>query len=272
MKAAAVPILALSLAASLSVAAAHAVTFAEYGAVDSNANLEWTLSNSAAGGTLSTTGAGASANTVFTFLTPALSSLADLPARFTLSATAASDTVMAGGQVIEPDFSGTFSFTYTGATPLTVGGHSYTTGANLLSGTFSGAALVGPASGSTAGFQDSSLSGGSVTYTSAIAPISATGDKGLSLELTSVLPLFGAGSGNALGSFTGVSTGSFASDIASNGGGGGIPEPATWAVMLAGFGGIGAAIRSRRRARGFGVQFDDSTAAAASRIASASRR
>jgi hypothetical protein len=29
---------------------------------------------------------------------------------------------------------------------------------------------------------------------------------------------------------------------------GGVPEPATWAVMLLGFGGVGAAMRSRRRA------------------------
>uniref|UniRef100_UPI003982F4AA PEPxxWA-CTERM sorting domain-containing protein n=1 Tax=Phenylobacterium sp. TaxID=1871053 RepID=UPI003982F4AA len=29
-------------------------------------------------------------------------------------------------------------------------------------------------------------------------------------------------------------------------GGGGVPEPATWAVMLVGFAGIGAALRRRR--------------------------
>ena len=27
----------------------------------------------------------------------------------------------------------------------------------------------------------------------------------------------------------------------------GVPEPATWAIMLAGFGGLGVAMRSRRR-------------------------
>lgn len=31
------------------------------------------------------------------------------------------------------------------------------------------------------------------------------------------------------------------------GGGGGVPEPSTWAMMLVGFGGIGAAMRRRRR-------------------------
>ncbi|THD59563.1 PEPxxWA-CTERM sorting domain-containing protein [Phenylobacterium sp.] len=33
----------------------------------------------------------------------------------------------------------------------------------------------------------------------------------------------------------------------SNGGGGGIPEPSSWALMVLGFGGLGAALRSRRR-------------------------
>jgi len=35
--------------------------------------------------------------------------------------------------------------------------------------------------------------------------------------------------------------------VTTTGGGGGIPEPATWAMMLVGFGSIGAALRSRRK-------------------------
>jgi hypothetical protein len=34
--------------------------------------------------------------------------------------------------------------------------------------------------------------------------------------------------------------------FATNGTGGGIPEPATWAMMILGFGGIGAMMRRRR--------------------------
>jgi hypothetical protein len=241
--------MALGFAACICGGSAQATTFADYGAVNDGANLTWTQSADMASGALSTTGVGASADTAFSFLTPDLSSLTNLPALFTLTASApASDPAVTGvGQVAEQNLSGTFSFVYTGSTPLTVGTHTFATGADLLSGTFSGATLVGPANGSTSSFQDAVFSGGTVSFTSDIASFSITGDKGMSLSLTSVLPFFGASTGDSLGSFSAVSTGSFASDIASSGGGGGVPEPVTWALMLGGFGGIGMAIRRQRR-------------------------
>jgi hypothetical protein len=236
---------ALGLAASLSAASAQALTFADYGAASSDANLDWTQSMSLTSGVLNST---ASASAFFTFLAPGLTTLANLPATFTLSAAAPAvdPAVSAFGQVAEQNLSGAFSFTYSGSTPLVVGSHTFTTGANLLSGTFSGAELVGPANGSTSSLQDAIFSGGSISYTSDFAAFDGTGDKAFSLELTSVLPFFGATAGNALNSFSAVSTGSFASDI-STVGGAGVPEPMTWAVMLLGFGGIGAAARHKRR-------------------------
>ena len=242
--------IACCMAIGVCAAPARATTFAEYDAATSDANLDWTQSASLTGGTLSTTGAGVSANTYFTFLAPALSALANLPALFTLSATApdGDPAVLASDQLAEENLSGTFSFTYTGSTPLMVGSHVYMTGANLLSGTFSGAELVGPAAGSTGSFQDAILSGGTVAFTSDIASFATTGDKGISLELTSVLPIFNAFPGQSLSSFSAVSTGSFASEL-NGGGGGGVPEPATWAAMLIGFGAIGiSARRSRAKA------------------------
>ena len=234
---------------------AQAMTFADYSATSSDANISWTQSTSLTSGVLSTTGVGASAATYFSFLTPALSSLADLPALFTLSASApASDPAQTGlGQIAEQNLSGTFSFIYTGSAPLVVGTHTYTTGANLLTGTFTGAEIIGPNFGSTSSVQDAIVTGGTVSFTSDIANFSPIGDKALSVELTSVLPLLSANPSNALSSFTAVSTGSFASDLAAGGGGGGVPEPVTWATMLLGFGGIGLA--ARRARRNFGVAF-----------------
>jgi hypothetical protein len=238
------------VASALAISAsAQAMTFADYSATSSNPNISWTQSTSLTSGVLSTTGVGASANTNFSFLTPALSALADLPALFTLSASAtANDPAQTGlGQIAEQNLSGSFSFIYTGATPLVVGTHTYATGADLLTGTFTGAELIGPNFGSTGSVQDAIFSGGTVSFTSDIVKFSTVGDKALSVELTSVLPfLTAANPSNALSTFTAVSTGSFASELAA-GGGGGVPEPVTWASMLLGFGGIGLAARRARR-------------------------
>jgi hypothetical protein len=251
MKPASLAGLTAGAAAALCAASAHAVTFAEFGAVNDSSNLSWTQSASLTSGALATTGAGASANTTFSFLTPALATLANLPALFTLSATAPADDPAGSalGLTVQQDLTGSFSFIYDGATPLTVGTHVYTSGANLLSGTFSGAELVGAAGSAAAGLpQSATLLSGLVDYSSDFTGIAATGAKGFSIALTSVLPYFGATSGQALSAFTSVATGSFASDVASTGGGGGpAPEPATWAMMLVGLGGVGVAARGQKR-------------------------
>jgi hypothetical protein len=241
--------MAAGLAATAFAGSAGAVTFADYGAASSDANLTWTQSSNTLSGALSTTGVSGGAQTVFSFLTPTLSSLSNLPALFTLTATApASDPAVSGvGQIAEQNLSGSFSFIYDGTTTLTVGSKTFAPGANLLSGTFAGATLVGPANGSTSSFQDAIFSGGTVSFSSDLASFSPTGDKGLSLALTSVLPFFGVTTpGTALNSFSAVSTGSFAADLAGGGGAGGVPEPVTWAIMLLGFGGVGASLRRER--------------------------
>lgn len=230
---------------------AHAMTFADYGAVGSAANLDWTQSSSLTSGVLSTPGSGVS--TSFSFLSAPLSSLTGLSALFTLTATApAVDPVdpglLAGGVAAQKGLTGAFNFSYAGSTPLVVGTHTYLTGATLLHGTFSGAELFGLNFGSTTSLQDAVLSGGVVGFTSDFINFSSTGDKALSLALTSVLPIYGALKGSSLLSFTGVSTGSFASDLSSGGGGGGIPEPAVWAMLLTGFAGVGLVVRRRKGA------------------------
>ena len=251
MKAGKLGAILLGAAVGLYVLPAQAMTFADYSAASSSIpNLGWTQSLSLTSGTLSTIGTGA--DTYFSFLAPPFAALVNLPAVFTLSASGpASNPVnpilLAGGVAAEQNLTGAFNFTYTGSTPLVVGANTYTTGATLLHGTFSGAQILGVNFGSTTSFQDAILSGGSVTFTSDIVGFSAVGDKGLSLELTSVLPFYGALPGQSLLTFTGVSTGSFASDLSSGGGGGGVPEPGVWAMMMVGLAGIGAAVRRRKR-------------------------
>jgi hypothetical protein len=242
--------LALSVSAALGVAAsAHATTFADYSAASSDPNVAWTQSANLTSGTLATSGMSGSADTVFSFLSAPLSALSDLQALFTLNASGSANdpAIIAGTQVTEPDLSGSFSFIYEGAAPLHVGTNTYMTGANLLSGTFSGADIVGTLGGSTGSVQDAVMSGGTVNFTSDFTSFSPIGDKGVSVEMTSVLPSLNALLGDSLSSFSAVSTGSFAATLVGGGGGGGVPEPATWAMMFLGFGGIGVLARRARR-------------------------
>ena len=74
----------------------------------------------------------------------------------------------------------------------------------------------------------------------------STGDKGFSLSLTSIFPTLSASGGSGLNSFGAVSTGSFYSELTSGGGVGGVPEPASWALMLVGVGLLGGSLRDRR--------------------------
>ena len=65
----------------------------------------------------------------------------------------------------------------------------------------------------------------------------------LSLDLT-VLTKPTIGKDGYLSSFASTSTGTFGGVVTAAP----VPEPATWAMMLVGFGGLGVAMRSRRRA------------------------
>lgn len=112
--------------------------------------------------------------------------------------------------------------------------------ANLLTVTFSGATLAGAGgSGALFGSQPS----GTVTYTSDFLDFSGATVGDFSIGLSGITPGFGASF------WTSDSVGTFASD----GGGGGneVPEPATWLMMIMGFGGVGAVMRRRRQALAF---------------------
>ena len=198
-------------------------------------------------GTLSTPTGGYA--TQFSFQAPGLPG-GNLDANFVFQATgsgAAYQTSFMGAMFDVQPMTGSFSFTYTGSTPLMVGTHSYGAGTTLLAGTFIGSSLNGLDSGSTGSLTDSRLEGGYVNFTSGISQIQfgPASDEGLSLALNSIVPYLGL-SGSNLTNFTATSVGTYAADVTIAGGGGGVPEAGAWIIMVLGFGVAGAQFRAHR--------------------------
>jgi PEP-CTERM motif len=222
----------VAMAATAAVSA-HAVTFAGFVQDGNAANLSWTETGTT-GGTLS-----ASAPVYFTFDVTGLPTTPML-ATLTLTGTSTDAGAVSGGDVIQGGIGGTFSIT--SAVPV-----DGTT--NLLSGTFSGAQISGPNNGTTASVQDN-FATGSVTYATGLAAKDLTfgadtSGNGFSFSGTSLTVL--ALKGNSPASFNGVFAGNFEATSAGPGGSGGVPEPATWAMMLVGAGAVGGVLRRSRR-------------------------
>jgi PEP-CTERM motif len=225
----------------LSVALPAHATFAQYGAVDTTNNLTWT--DNATSASLS---AGPATAVEFEFLNPGLTFLGDLPATLTISGLTTTPATTTGGFIVQPAINGgSFSFIYTGTTPLVVKGDTFTTGANLLSGTFADAAIGGATGAQSGVFLDDSNAMGTVTFTSDFLTFDNS-NKGFSVDLTSIVAPLHVGAGGFLDTFQTVSAGQFYGGATT--GGGGVPEPAASVLMIAGVGFMGASLRTRRTA------------------------
>ena len=119
----------------------------------------------------------------------------------------------------------------------TISFHRVSDLANLLTVTFTGATLFG--AGGAGALLDSQPGLGTVAYTSDFFDFTGMIAGDFSIGLSGITPGF-----STTGAWTADSVGTFASD-ARGGGSGGIPEPATWAMMIIGFGGVGAMLRRR---------------------------
>ena len=243
-------------------ASAAIFTFAKFSATNSTPNVRWVNSgndtnrtNDATFYTIANGSATApgSVGVTFSFLDPLLAPFAtDIRATYTLNATVAKNSAVtsAGGVFIQSGVSGSFSFLSTTAITLSGPGLATTTyaaGSNLLSGVFTGGSLVGSTtSGATFA---AGVPGPGFTYTSDFLSFLNSVDLDNAISLSAITPALSVGNGNnkAIKSFRAVSGGQFSADpnpsvIAA------VPEPATWAMMLVGFGMVGAGVRSRRKA------------------------
>ena len=236
-------------------AAAVVTTFASYNPIGSTANLYWKNNGT---GSVATNGTGGSFYTIatssattpgsrnvrFSFLQAGISPfVTDVVAGFSLFATVVAHPATLSGTQLSQDFIyGTFSFVST--TPITVGATTYAAGSNLLSAVFTLGTINGRTAGTSGSFSGSTTGGSVITYTSDFLNFTPTIDRDFAIGLTSITSSLSRATGKALRTFKANSTGSFSSDPAPliNA----VPEPATWAMLVAGFGMVGVAARRRK--------------------------
>lgn len=227
----------LALAAGLAFAApAMAITsFATFSAVSDAPSVEFTGAANGAG-TLTST----AQPVTFRFLGTGGGAPTDFDAIFNLAATTTAGTVTFG-QGIAPVSSGNLSFT--SASAVTYGG---ATGTNFLTAMFSGSAVTGQIGGSTATY-GVSFPPSMVTFTSDFLDFSNSEARDLAFTITGINPSLNADAFfGGTGTFAGTITGSFSADNFAGAGLPTVPEPATWALMIGGFGMVGTAMRRRK--------------------------
>ena len=156
--------------------------------------------------------------------------LASQNAFFSMIATANTPAATSGPIIEQEVASGTIAFTR--VTPF----NGLT---NLLTIQFTNAQLWGPGGGRGLNLIGSDAAG-TVTYTSDFLDFTNTIGQDYSIALTGLSVPLQIGNGGLLKSFTADITGTLSVQA--------VPEPATWAMMIIGFAGVGGALRQRRRA------------------------
>ena len=177
------------------------------------------------------------------------STITNVNALFTMTGTTSGPAQLdTFSHTLEEYTSGTFSFVTTSA--YTIAGVHYNAGANLLTGTFTQSVLSGKQS--TGGLNGDNSSAytppDTLTFTSDFVTFIPTAALAYSMTLASIYPspLSDAMAGTyALKTFKADAGGQFTADPAPHVNG--VPEPASWAMMMVGFGLAGASIRRRAR-------------------------
>jgi len=228
--------LALASAALLTFcasAASAATVFAEYQLTPAaNNDLKWTKVGSGKTATGSLSG-DASGLVDFSFLSSTgLNHFFNLKSLISFSGSSDGPAVQTGSTIDQPIDDGTFDITYDG-NKTSIGGHAISNGEVLLSGTFADADLTG----SGLSWALDSVAG--VTYSSPFVSFTDPAANSFALEIIpNKTPDFKKG--DVLGSFNATSTGSFEGTLA-------VPEPASWSMLIFGFGLVGGALRMRAR-------------------------
>jgi hypothetical protein len=232
--------LAAAGAIALGLASFSAPAFADplgsFAQIGTGANLQWLRVGSTGGHLFTGDGSDTTAQyqTIsFSFNTPELATLTNLDATLWLDANETGHAATGSGiNLVQSGLGGTLKVTYTGSNSSVL---AY--GTNLITFSFSNAWVLGGLStASFNGFNDSTWPS-TASFTSDF--IDPTRFENPSFILTFNSTGVGHASGKSLSNFNASATGNFAADA--------IPEPASWALMIMGFGGVGAMLRNRRR-------------------------
>lgn len=241
---------------------ASAVTFASYGQTNSASTLRWVngtgtgqTTSTNIGGRVYSTAVGGGGTTgrnpgstavTFNFLLSPLSSIGAIPATFTFLGTTNLATTLdgpnsAGTAIEQAGIGGSFSFITTQA--IVVGDTAYAAGSNLLTATFTNGRLTSTIGANSATLLLGSTLGQTLVYTSDFLMFNPTAPETASFNLGGLDNLISVSPGRSLRSTRGVGSGSFDATLA---GAEIVPEPQMWALMIAGFGLVGVAMRRRK--------------------------
>ena len=222
---------AVTCMVAISSPASATDTFAQFLQTITNARI-FTYTNVNSGGLNAKLGTVGGSNTV---LLSDLGSLAS-PSIATASLVGTATALPTVGLNIEQVFSGSLTFTLL-VPQLGMSGWS----TNALTVNFTDAILYAAPGGSAPTLQANSGSGSTITYVSDFADLSGVTAEDFALSFSGAsVPLSMAG--GRLPDFRVSGSGTFAATLAT-------PEPASWSMMLGGFGLMGALMRSRRKAR-----------------------
>jgi len=144
-------------------------------------------------------------------------------------------------QMFDTATNGTISFTRD-----TAAAEGNGTRTNLLTVSFSNAEL--DASNGSGSFTFKTNANSAITFSSDFLDFSNVLEKNFSFSFSGSNPNFNATTGHSAGNMAFSGSGTFASDPAPQVVGG-VPEPASWAMMLGGFGLLGMTLRTRKSAR-----------------------
>lgn len=243
-------LMAAAVAASAAAAvpaAAVEVVFAQSGLTKSEANFRFVRGSGGNGTfyTTSTATANSPGNAAITF------SLVDAPSPLSVTA----NLFLSGSTVGDPAFvtAGSFTqmidsytFDITAISDITYNGVTIAAGQSLLSGSVANAAIRGAIGGSTGSMSGSTAGGSAISFSSPLFSFVPNTDYGFAFALGTVSPVFAVTPGRSVSTFRSTISGNFQSEPAPIFGV--IPEPGSWAMMIAGMGLVGFARRRRNQA------------------------